>query len=289
MININNTKSVFILALAIFLLPLCMRAKTEDINITIPFQLVNGLIILQAEIDGVSGSYILDTGANTILVDGQADNPDQILSTPEGEVMMSHRELTKFSIGAFTQYEISAQVISLSSLQEQLGIEIDGIIGGGYFMPNVLSLDFSTSTINISSKSIEEAAIDNLNPYTFKMVNDIPIVEVEIEHSLYHFAMDSGASIHFIDLEVCEVMASAKKIKTTSQVLTVDRVKTSHEQYVVNKFRLGSTSFIGHHFISQSFEQVNTELDIPISGILSLSKLSRNKVILDFKNSTLYF
>lgn len=257
-------------------------------EVTIPFKLINGLIILEVEVDGVSGAYLLDTGADAILLDGISTKKNHVLATTHGEVAMSSKMISNIKIGAFEQQEINAHIVCLATLKKQLGLDLHGIIGGGYFMPNALTMDFVKSTITISPSTPDKTTLTGLSSVPFKMINQVPIVEIELEGKTFAFAMDSGATVHFIGQEILPSLHT-EALETESTVLTVNNVALSKKRFVVSKFNLGGTNYSGHHFLSQDFSLINVTLEVPIAGILSLSKLVRTKVIFDFEHQTLYF
>ena len=280
---------------SLFLLLLCaithgLKASNID-DVSFPFKLVNGLIIFEAEIDGVEGSYMLDTGADAVMIDGQADadESNQLIATPNGDVSSAPLQVAQLKIGNFVQYEIEAQVISLSTLKKHLGIELDGIIGSSYFLPYTLIMDFEHSMITITSDPSESSSKSDLNAMPFKMVNQIPVVEIEIEGKTYDFALDSGASLHFIDQQTISKLKTLSPLEESSTVSTLDHSNESSQRFVLNRFKLGSINFVGHHCLPLDLTSVNETLDQNIAGILSLSKLTRNKVIIDFQNNLLHF
>ncbi len=286
--------NTYIKSLITFCLFLLVGMPTQgwaspDEDITIPFQMINGLIILQAEVDGVEAAYLLDTGADAVLIDGESSNANQTLMTTTGDVKMSSRTIANFKIGAFVQHEINAHIICLASLKKQLDLDIDGIIGGGYFMPHSLTMDFVHSTITISPVAPKKADLVGLSAVDFKVVNQVPVVEIEIEGKNNAFAMDSGATVHFMDQTFLSKLETANASESMSKVLTVNETTVSHKRYIVNKFEIGTTGFSGHHFLSQDFANIELDMDQPLAGILSLSQLVRTQMIFDFQNHILYF
>lgn len=275
--------------LLLLLSAFALSSKASNVDdITFPFKLINGLIIFEAEIDGVQGAYLLDTGADAVMIDGQATDSDQLISTPNGDVPSSSHKVAQLKIGNFVQHEIEAQLISLSTLKKHLGIDLHGIIGGSYFMPNTLVMDFEQSTITITSDPSNKSIDDELNAIPFKMVNQIPVIEIEIEGKTYDFALDSGASVHFIDDQVINKLETLSLLEETSTVSTLDHSNESSQRFVLNRFSLSSINFIGHHCLPLNFEAVNATLNQAISGILSISQLAKDKVVFDLQNNTLY-
>ncbi|MEM1323726.1 MAG: aspartyl protease family protein [Bacteroidota bacterium] len=277
--------SLFLAGLLVLPQPLdAKRAK----DISVPFQLHNGLIILQAEIDGQPGNFILDTGADAIIINGMPQAASELLETLNGEVKAATTQLNHLKVGAFIRYDVAAQVTSLSQLEHQLGIDLYGIIGGKFFLPSVLVMDFSTGVLTISTASIKAIDTEHMDRLAFRMVNNIPIVQVEIETRSYQFALDSGASIHLIDPKFVQQFHNFRPLGSQSKVMTLDRSGASEKRYILDHFALGEVSFMAQQFLSYSLETVNESLDQPLAGIISLSQLNCHRVVFDLKNQMLY-
>ncbi|MEM9824499.1 MAG: retropepsin-like aspartic protease [Bacteroidota bacterium] len=268
-------------------LPNLLANNTTDI--VIPFKKVNGLIILQAEVDGKKGNYLLDTGANAILIDGESEPDGKAVATVHGEVAMSSRKIEQFKVGTFVQRNLDAHIISLSSLKKELGLDLDGIIGGGYFMPRTMTLDFEQSTLTLTSTKVADLDLEAFSTVAFQIWNEIPVVTIEIEGKHYAFAMDSGASVHFMDQKIFAHLTSITPLNEVSKVLTVSQVTLEQNRFVLDQFKMGTTAFGGHHFLAQDFSLVNEEMDQALAGILSLSQMVREKVIFDFKQQKIYY
>ena len=269
-------------------MPLSIEAKI-DTDVHIPFTMVNGLIVLEASIDGVEGSFILDTGADALFLDGNPENTNQEILTPGGSVNVSSVQLDKIQIGSFIQYGIDARVTSLTTLENALGMDLRGIIGGNFFMPHSLIMDFQHSVLIISSKPIGGKEVQDMTSIPFDLQNDIPMVSVLIENQEFLFALDSGASIHVMDQTLVDQSNVFKTMKEKSQVLAVNHVIKEKQRYICNKFALNSIKYIGHHCLSQDFTEINTAFDQPIAGILSVVLLSNKQVVFDFENQLVYF
>jgi len=287
----RHIKSIFSLVLMLFIawVPNLEAKRSEDV--TIPFQLINGMIIMNLEVDGKQSAFLLDTGADAILIDGnpQKKTTDKEVATLGGEVAVEMTELQHLKIGSLNQYSVSAQIMSLSLLEQNLGIDLFGIIGGAYFMPRSLHMDFSTSTITISDKPLGKKEVKGLSVVKFKTVHGIPIVPVKIDEEVYHFAMDSGASTHFIHDGLLETISGLSKKETSTNIISANHISKTVSRYELAELTLGKMTYNNQDCLPQNFDEINAELGRPIAGILSLSAFAKDKVIIDFKKKKMYF
>lgn len=285
-----HIKSIISLALLLLLawVPNLEAKRSEDV--TIPFQLINGMIIMNLEVDGKQGAFLLDTGADAILIDGIPENTSgQEVSTLGGEVAVEMTELEYLKIGSLEQYGVAAQVMSLTLLEQNLGIDLFGVIGGAYFMPRSIFMDFTTSTITISDKPFGKKAVHGLSTTKFKMVHGIPVVSVKIGGKSYNFAMDSGASTHFIHDGLLKTMTGLTKQETSTNIISANHISKEVYRYQLAELKLGKVTFENQDCLPQNFDEINAELKKPIAGILSLSAFAKEKIIIDFKKKKMYF
>jgi len=286
------TKSIHIISSIILCLgmifPLQLISSSETKIKSFPFKIVNSLIIIEAEIDGKEGNYILDTGTDAILLDGSPDQTNQNIITPSGDLSTHNTKLTSLKVGNYVKYDVDAHIVSLSSLKDELGIDLSGIIGGKFFMPENLILDFKHSEVIISSH-ITSTDVAGMNTESFTLVNQIPIINIKIQNKSYRFALDSGATAHFVCPSTLQRIEAKTTVASHTDIWTVQNVSEIDVSFVIESFSLGNVKFSGHHYISYDLDHINTELDTPIDGIISLAEIAHEKIILDFRTQKLYF
>lgn len=145
-------------------------------SIKIPFQLINNLIIIPVEVNGVKLNFLLDTGVeNTVLfslddADSlQFNNVEKIKIRGLGSgntIDALHSKKNKISINGFTDnnheiYIILDQEINFSS---QLGIPVHGIIGYEFFKNHFIEVNYSRKRLNIYKNSYD-FSINKLKQY----------------------------------------------------------------------------------------------------------------------------
>jgi hypothetical protein len=276
--------------LVAFITGLSLSGFAVDRNhISIPFEVINGLTIIQAEVDGVSGSFLLDTGSNGVFLDGSAEDAEESIVTLGGTSKISIQLLKELKIGSFHQENLEAQIISLEPIEDHLGIELNGIIGGHLFLPKVLTIDFENALITLSDKLAREERKQYENQVSISIVHDVPVAEIEIENNTYQFAMDSGSSIHFIDTKVLQNLNDVKSIDSTSTLKCLANTDAKIKKVNIDQFAINEATFLNHLYLPKDFGDVNRIMGTQLDGILSLSQLSKDVIIIDYDRQKMYF
>jgi hypothetical protein len=154
---------------------------TNKKKIKVPFQLINNLIIIPVQVNGVNLNFLLDTGVeNTILF--SLDDADslqfnhiekiKIRGLGSGNTIDAlHSKKNKISLNDFEDnnheiYIVLDQEINFSS---QLGIPVHGIIGYEFFKNHFIEINYSRKRLNIY-KNNQDFSINKLKQY-----DEIPI------------------------------------------------------------------------------------------------------------------
>ena len=258
-------------------------------NTSIPFELINGIIIIEAEIDGKLGNYIVDSGSNGILLNAESIesniNYQTLTTTMEG----SETVIRSFKVGEFEVRELSAFSTDLSNLESYLEKRINGILGCSIFTPHSLVFDFENANMIISSDELKVEDFKHYSSLSFKIIEDLPIVNLEIEGKKYAFILDSGASSHFIDSKIID--QNNKNITRTGQEKSI--VTASGIGQVSSEYRFSNCIVGGEETelfaYEKDFSSISEVLGKEVSGLLSLSKLSHGKVYFDLKKNKFYY
>ena len=160
--------------------------KTNKNKVSIPFQLINNLLIVPVELNGVKLNFLLDTGVEkTVLFSleetdtvtfkniekikikglGSGESIDALKSNHN---IFKINELTDFD---HEIYMILDQDVNFSS---QLGIPVHGILGYAFFNTLFVDVDYARKNLKIY-KNIESFPVKKLKKY-----NSIPIT-LELE------------------------------------------------------------------------------------------------------------
>lgn len=196
----NNTLATFF----IFITTLIYSQKNTTEQIKIPFTLTNnGHIIIAAQVNGIEGQFIFDTGAGmNLLTKKFADKVVDLKKTHHfytghratGEELKSDLWNSKtLKIGGF---EINNEVFAVYDFD----FPLDGLISLTPFKTNQITIDFEIKTLNIeSAKSLKELIKNKDFEMPLLISNDKEITigistYVQLENKLSLLVnLDSGA------------------------------------------------------------------------------------------------
>lgn len=176
----------------------------------VSFKLINNLIVIPIEVNGVELNFLLDTGVNnSLLLNLKLEDSLKLKDVEEiklrglGEgtfVKAVKSKNNTFKLGKIFNknhmvYAIHSQGLDLSS---RLGVDINGIIGGDLFRDFIVDINYSTNRIKFYNpntytykdcKRCEDFKLEfyNNKPYIYASVD----VEKEIPVKLL---IDSGGS-----------------------------------------------------------------------------------------------
>ncbi len=244
----------------------------DDGNI-ISFELVEGMILVKGEVNGKIGEFIFDTGSSGLAIHSIEKNlkDGTVISTVDGISMAANTSIDKVSIDGFILSEIQSAInIDLSKVSRDTGRDIIGVIGWSLLTESLITIDYEQQRI-IIGKSRGHCVVDYNQHHILKLNmrsirDDLPTVEVYFRNQKLTFAFDTGAPLNIIDKDFVELGFANANSAFNDQIILDKNIHVRD-----NLFRV------------QDLEHFNE-----IDGILSVSGLNANKVIIDRGNSRIF-
>lgn len=245
-------------------------------DVVIPFTLQSGLILIDADVDGRQGKYIYDSGCNTIVVDQSARRPlSQSLVTGDGVVSVADHKIGTLKIGEMERFDLLAYATDLSALDGHAQTDIHGIIGGYLFNRYAVKIDFVAKQIILQER---DSSYESLTPTPIKLVDDIPLLTIDVNGQELTFILDSGASAHFMDPVVAADLGAVFSKERTMVISTAGAVETRSVKADISS-RSGDP--LASHFYLKNLQDATDELGQQIDGILSLSSIDVDRLVID--------
>lgn len=258
---------------------------------SIPFELVNGLIVVEAEINDTVGNFIVDTGSsdfiiNSVPIAGGKNASFASLGTGhmQSEVMVEH-----LRIGDLSQSKIKAFTADLVTIEEYTSIKIMGILGANVFAPKSLMIDYNDKILQISEESVSERLYEDMYALKFKIYDNVPHAKVNIQGKTYEFILDSGATSHFVDASLIESLASGyQKTFVKKRIATAFSYDTKGDVISIDSLGLGNKKLTDVRAIMLHFNKLNEGSDRKVYGLIALNNLS-DRIVVDLKKNILLF
>jgi hypothetical protein len=152
-------------------------------NETIPFELINNMIIVSVTLNTETLSFILDNGVKETLLFGEVDslrlkNTSTFVfqgfgvGQPIKGLMSRHNKLEIGNI-VDTSHHLYVITDTAFNLSKNIGVHIHGILGSSFFRNNVLAIDFIKKKLTFS-RNVEDLGIkvSKYKTYPISIEND---------------------------------------------------------------------------------------------------------------------
>jgi len=271
---------------------------TESALSKIKFESVNGLIVIEAAIDGSVGDYIFDTGTSQIVINQEVKKGNLDLWTAHGEfkskeLLLSHFQkgnldlwtahgefkskelvLRQFQCGNIKRQSISALAMNLSFVEGILKRPVAGIIGNELLKDFRVLIDYDNNELCLlpisKSRTDFNPSDFNIASIPFQEVNDHITVELEVGGKVNKYIFDTGAGI--------SVMKTDTRANDSNETPPLRHADVSINQISVDNVP----------FIEKSLDTWPISSDSAVNGILSVHALNTSKVLIDYSTSKIH-
>lgn len=187
---------------------LASKPKGEFDTIKIPIKRVDNLILIEAEVDGIRGNFIFDTGApglvlNTAYFRQQAQRKNRssvgVAGTSNEVYEMQVKQL---KIQELYYENMIVELTELSHIENNKGVKIIGLLGTALFEDLLIQIDIRKLSMHLtkSLKEIKEIPISNNTlRVDFSYLNNSIFIPMKIGKSKLNICFDTGAEVMVLD------------------------------------------------------------------------------------------
>lgn len=199
----------------------------EKSGYIIPFTLNGGLIIIQAKINDSIGNFIIDTGAEGLVLNsqhfnGSVDESRGYYGVSGRGKTLNVRQNNNVLVEGLDFRDINADVVDLSFLEVKKETKILGLIGYNLLKDFEIMFNYRGRFISLSRVDSKGNVIDPMpfildkkDSLSFTLGNFIPVIDVTVNGTRKKFAIDSGAEVNLLDLKKSkDIMTQFSPIRT---------------------------------------------------------------------------
>jgi len=130
-------------------------------KVTIPFKLVNNLIVMPVEVNGVALNFLLDTGVEETILFSLDETSEIVFSEIEKIKMKGFGSKESFDGYKSTKNKVKIKNIEDNNhliflvldqeinISSQVGVPINGIIGYNFFKNHLVKIDYETNKMSV--------------------------------------------------------------------------------------------------------------------------------------------
>lgn len=188
-------------------------SRASNINsIIAPFNYYNSLVILRGKIGEQEGNFILDTGANGLVLNSNYFDASRMLNADSyglsGSINeVGESEIKELNLDQLSFNNVNAQVINLQPVERNKKLKILGLIGYEVLQDFEIMFNYRERYITFSRVDRFGNIIDPL-PHTFAKIdsfnlrlgNFIPVISVKVGNEEKWMGIDSGAEYNVLDI-----------------------------------------------------------------------------------------
>ncbi|MBK8623394.1 MAG: aspartyl protease family protein [Saprospiraceae bacterium] len=267
----------------------------------VPFALQGGLIIIQAVINDSLGSFVVDTGAEGLVLNkkyfqGVTDESRSYYGVNGRGRGLTVSKNNNISAEGLSFTNIDADVVDLSSIENNKNIRIAGLIGFSllkdfevmfHYRERLLAL----SRVDETGRIIDPMpfVLDKVDSLTFVLGNFIPVIEVKVNGFTKKFGIDSGAEINLLDLK-----RSKNIMSEFLPMRTIRLAGANNEENEVIAGRLQRVKLLDKYncgamgTVLMNMDNLNNIYRTNLDGILGFEFLSPWLFSINYKKQMLY-
>lgn len=275
------------------------EASARDI-ISIPMEIVDGLIIVTAKLDGFERKFILDSGAPTLYLNSRYFANDSIISISSAKGVnssISGQDVICIKSFDFQGIKIQNTDFVMSDLSHLLEKEeIYGLIGYQTIKDYDWLFDYANKTLTLIKPDKTDDYISKMQYTTYefplKMASEtshIPFVEAKIGKTEVALGIDCGASVNLLDTALFDKLKNDLTNITTTELTGASVQKAKVQEASVKSLTIGKILFENMPTVFKDMNHLNSQWENNIDGLIGYEILSNQKTLVSIKNKKIIF
>lgn len=275
------------------------EASARDI-ISIPMEILDGLIIVTAKLDGFERKFILDSGAPTLYLNSRYFANDSIISISSAKGItssISGQDAIRVKSFDFQGIKIHNTDFVMSDLSHLLEKEeIYGLIGYQTIKDYDWLFDYANKTLTLIKPDKTDDYISKMQYTTYefplKMASEtshIPFVEAKIGNTEVALGIDCGASVNLLDTALFDKLKNDLTNITTTELTGASVQKAKVQEASVKSLTIGKILFENMPTVFNDMNHLNSQWENNIDGLIGYEILSNQKTLVSIKNKKIIF
>jgi len=251
-----------------------------------PFEIVHGIILVEANLDGQSGFYILDTGAPSVILNSRTQQSSNFsTSGMGGKINGQWLNVKQFEWAGVKIHDFNALAMDISQLEYLTGREITGVIGYSFFEDFELIIDLNNQTVQLSWQgkfSGVPASQPNLE-IPFHMEGHLPVIEAKIGEKSFRFGIDTGASVNLINEKLAESFAPSLLAQTQdAHIVGMGPGSQEIQTTTIQHTKIGETDFKDMRFVFGDISHLKNLVENGVDGLLGFPFFQSGKFSINY-------
>lgn len=275
-----------------FCLPVLAAGAGSPVHI-IKFENINGFIVLEAECNGLPGTYIFDTGAPGLILNASHSYTGPVetvnLLGSQGSFMAEKLHGNTFILGDVKFRGENAYLLPLDFIEHSIGRSVEGLFGLSLLKRYEIVIDMRATEIRFS-KHRGRLDLGKDGIYVDLIYQQhLPTVAFNIGEQIFRFGLDTGSKSNLICRDEAGNIPEFRKTFEEHVALSSADQRISIVPLVAIDIQESRTDVMASshylHFLLTDMASVSHDADITIDGILGQDFIAGKVIHIDkFRN-----
>lgn len=270
--------------------------------VRIPLKRVGNLILLEAEVDGQTGFFILDTGAPYLVLNETHFNDGRVVERRIMNDVTGARDtvnvihVERFQLRDLYFAEMEADLTNLGAVENRRGIKILGLMGLNLFLELEMRIDVRQLSLELHRLNGDGRALRPLPNcatsqigFDFKVRNNILLVKGEINDRKLDLVFDTGAETAVLSNDLSNKVFDAVTITGSKPLIGSSGQSIPVLYGCIRGFMVGEVEVGNCNTVIADLTAMSDAYGVFIDGIIGYDLLAQGMVAINFKERTLTF
>ena len=263
---------------------------SEEIR-TVPFTMIEGMMLVEASMNQQRGNYIIDTGAPTLVINEKPTASGYTAGRGISKGLVTDEVIIKnFNWSGIFKTNIDAFKVDISHLEKVSGRPIAGIIGYDILKEVELLVDYQTQTVELIP--INNKATNYQQPIAvipFSMQAHLPVIKVKIGKKKLRLALDTASESNILDAKIFDkINADLISNPQVGEIQGVDQQIKQVKVATVAQTNVKDLPFDNMPYLFTDLSHLKSESDLYIDGLLGYPFFKQGKMSINYKEQKIY-
>ncbi len=258
-----------------------------------PFDLINGMILVKASVNGTIGNFILDTGSPGIVINSSAPevSAEYTAAGVGGALAVGEITINHFKWGIIEKEELRGFTIDISHLEKNTGRKLAGLIGYEILQHYEVFFDYPNEIVKIydaeHGSEFRGAAPATVVP--FQINGHLPVIEVQVGNKTAFLGLDSGAEVNLLHESFYKQLdKSYLGKKSKEKVVGLDQGELDVVAAELNTSAIKGHQLPAMRFLFLDLNGLSGRFESKLDGLLGFSFFQQHAVSINYKEQKVY-
>ncbi len=258
----------------------------------VPFELVDGKILVNARIEGARKTFMLDTGAPCLVLNKEIIKEETTVAKGvTGELEISEEIVQNFEWAGIETNETEALILDMSHIERAAKQDVAGLIGYDILKNAELLFDYKRRLI-ILTKNHKSSLHKDQKPKAvidFEMSNHLAVIKLNIGKKVLHLGLDSGAEANVLDKKILRKIDKSLIINSKKEkIIGLDKNEKNVDAVWISETNIKKNTYSDMKYLFTDLSAINDASEISIDGLLGAPFFQSAVFSINYEKRKLY-